>query len=438
MPDLAESIITPLVILIYLLTLKWYLALALLIPFILVLLAQTWMFKDYEKNANMYNDLKKKLHTTIIEYVHGIKIFKAFNLTAKTFKNYANVVNEYLSAWVQMCDSSIKSYTIGMCIIDSSPFLIVIPIGGFLFLQHNLTGSNFLMFLLLGSVFLTSFVKLGMLGGNLAMLLKGAENVRSILETKEQKSGEIDLSKKEAESDIQFRNVNFKYEEKYVIKDLSLSLKKGSVTALVGPSGSGKTTLGALVGRFYDVEEGGIFIGKKNINDYTIESLLMQTSFVFQDVFILHDTVLNNVNLGLGKTKEEVIEACKKSQIHPLIESLKDGYETVIGEGSGIKLSGGEMQRLSIARAFLKDAPIVVLDEITSYSDIENEKEIQKALQTLLKGKTSIIIAHRLYTIKNADNIVVLNEGKIAEEWTHEVLLAKDGMYKRMWEREVA
>ncbi len=435
-PDLAESIITPLCMLIFLITIKWYLALTLLIPFIFVLSIQSWIFNGYAEQAEEYNNLKKRLHTTIVEYVNGIKIFKAFNLTAKRFKNYADVVNEYLTAWLRMCNSGIKPYTIGICVIDSSSLIILIPLGGFLFMRGNLLGSNFVTFLLLGSIFLAGFIKLAMLGGNLSMLLMGAENVRKILESEEQKSGTLELTEEGAKKDIEFRSVNFKYKDQYVIKNLSLKLKAGSVTALVGPSGSGKTTLGTLVGRFYDVDEGGIYIGGTNVKDFTIDSLLSRTSFVFQDVFMLNDTVLNNVRLGLDKSKEDVIEACKKAQIHDFIMQMPKGYETVIGEGSPVKLSGGEMQRISIARCFLKNAPIVVLDEITSYSDIENEAEIQIALSELLKDKTALIIAHRLYTIKNADNIVVLNEGEILEAGRHDELLAKDGLYKKMWMRE--
>ena len=435
-PDLAESIITPLAMFILLLTIKWYLAIFLLVPFVLVLFFQSWIFKSYSENMEEYNDLKKRLHTTIVEYVNGIKIFKAFNLTATRFKNYSVVVNEYLSTWVRMCDTSIKPYTIGVCIIDSSSLLILIPLGGILFMKGSLQGSHFVMFLLLGSIFLNGFVKLAMLGGNLGMLLMGAENIRKILETESQKSGNIELDEKCAKKDIEFRNVSFKYKDQYVIKNLSLKLRSGTVTALVGPSGSGKTTLATLIGRFYDVEMGGVYIGDVNVKDFRVESLLEKVSFVFQDVFILNDTVLNNVNLGLSKTKDEVMEACKKAQIHDFIMTLPECYDTMIGEGSSIKLSGGEMQRICIARCFLKNAPIVVLDEITSYSDIENETEIQLALSTLLKEKTALIIAHRLYTIKNADNIVVLNEGEIVEEGSHSQLLERDGLYKKMWMRE--
>ncbi len=436
-PDLAESIITPMVLFIFLLTIKWYLALTLLVPFIFVISIQSYLFSGYSEKVAAYNELKKRLHTTIVEYVSGIKIFKAFNLTAKRFKNYSSVVNEYLSHWVKMCDSSIKPYSIGICIVDASALLILIPLGGFSFMKGSLLGSSFVMFLLLGSVFLTGFVKLAMLGESLSMLLVGAENVRKILETKPQKSGTIELDERGAKEDIEFKNVNFKYKEKYVIKNLSLSLKAGTVTALVGPSGSGKTTLGTLIGRFYDVDEGGVYIGRNNVKDFTIDSLLEHISFVFQDVFLLADTVMNNINLGMKKSKEEVIASCKKAQIHDFIMKLPDGYETVIGEGSPVKLSGGEMQRISIARCFLKNAPIVVLDEITSYSDIENEAEIQVALSALLKEKTALIIAHRLYTIKNADKIVVLDNGEIVEEGKHAQLLEKNGLYKKMWMREI-
>ena len=436
-PDLAESIITPMVLFIFLLTIKWYLALLLLVPFIFVLSIQSYLFSGYSKKVAEYNELKKRLHTTIVEYVSGIKIFKAFNLTAKRFKNYSSVVNEYLSCWVGMCDSSIKPYSIGVCIIDASALLILIPLGGFLFMKGSLLASSFVMFLLLGSVFLTGFLKLAMLGESLSMLLVGAENVRKILETKTQQSGTIELDERKAKEDIEFKNVNFKYKEKYVIKNLSLSLKAGTVTALVGPSGSGKTTLGTLIGRFYDVDEGGVYIGRNNVKDFTIDSLLEHVSFVFQDVFLLADTVMNNINLGMKKSKDEVIDACKKAQIHDFIMKLPEGYETVIGEGSPVKLSGGEMQRISIARCFLKNAPIVVLDEITSYSDIENEAEIQIALSALLKEKTALIIAHRLYTIKNADKIVVLDNGEIVEEGKHAQLLEKNGLYKKMWMREI-
>jgi len=436
-PDLAESIITPIVLFIFLLTIKWYLALTLLVPFIFVISIQSYLFSGYSEKVAAYNELKKRLHTTIVEYVSGIKIFKAFNLTAKRFKNYSSVVNEYLSHWVRMCDSSIKPYSMGICIIDASALLILIPLGGFLFMKGSLLGSSFVMFLLLGSVFLAGFLKLAMLGESLSMLLVGAENVRKILETKTQQSGTIELDERGAKEDIEFKNVNFKYKEKYVIKNLSLILKAGTVTALVGPSGSGKTTLGTLIGRFYDVDEGGVYIGRKNVKDFTIDSLLEQLSFVFQDVFLLADTVMNNINLGMQRSKDEVIDACKKAQIHDFIMKLPDGYETVIGEGSPVKLSGGEMQRISIARCFLKNAPIVVLDEITSYSDIENEAEIQIALSALLKEKTALIIAHRLYTIKNADKIVVLDNGEIVEEGKHAQLLEKNGLYKKMWMREI-
>ena len=211
-----------------------------------------------------------------------------------------------------------------------------------------------------------------------------------------------------------------------------MEIKAGTSTALVGPSGSGKTTIGLLLGRFWDINSGKITIDGTDIKDFAYTGLADNVSFVFQDTFMLHDTIFENIRMGKDYSLEEVENAAKKAQIHDFIMSLPQKYETVIGEG-GIKLSGGEKQRISIARAILKNAPIIVLDEVTSYSDIENEAKIQEALRTLLKGKTAIIIAHRLYTIKNADNIVVMNKGRITEQGTHKKLLQNKSEYWNLW-----
>lgn len=264
------------------------------------------------------------------------------------------------------------------------------------------------------------------------MLLEGAGKVRIILEEKVQSEGCKNLNK-EIKGEIEFDNISFKYDENEVIKDLSLIIESKNVVALVGPSGSGKTTLGQVVGRFWDVDKGKITIDGIDIRDIKMEELMNNVSFVFQNVFMLQDSILENIKMGSDKSMEQVIEASKKAQIHDFIVSLPKGYNTSLGE-TGIKLSGGEKQRISIARAILKDSPIIILDEVTSYSDIENESKIQEALRSLLKNKTAIIIAHRLYTIKNADKIVVLDEGKIIEQGTHDYLMNKKGLYRHLWD----
>lgn len=430
-PDLAESIAIPIIIIVYLLILNWKLALTLFIPLILSFAMQTWIYRGYDAYMDDFNRIKTNLNSVIVQYIHGINLFKAFNLTAKSFKKYRDATEDYFNIWKRITHLTVPGYARGMVVIDSG-LLFIIPIGGYMFLTNGLSLSSFVVFLLLSSVFLTSFQKLTELGANFAMLICGAENVRKIMETKPQDNfGEISMANTCGK--IQFENVNFKYEDEYVLKNFSLNVEPNSTIALVGPSGSGKTTAGMLVGRFWDVDEGKILIDGKDIKEYKQESLMENTAFVFQDVFMLNDTVYNNILMGMDRTEEEVIEAAKKAQIHDFIMSLEDGYQTVVGENTGIKLSGGEKQRISIARAILKDVKIVVLDEVTSYSDIENEKKIQDALKNLLKNKTAIIIAHRLYTIKNVDKIVVLDEGRIVEQGKHEDLINRNGLYNRLW-----
>ena len=221
-----------------------------------------------------------------------------------------------------------------------------------------------------------------------------------------------------------------------IIKNISLKIPEKSLTAFVGPSGSGKTTLTRLIARFWDVDSGEILLGDKNIKDYKVDSLMSQISIVFQDVYLFHDTIFNNIRMGReNATREEVIAAAKAARCHDFIELMPEGYDTMVGEG-GSTLSGGEKQRISIARAILKNAPIILLDEATAALDPENESHIQQAIDDLVKDKTVVIIAHRLGTVVNADNIIVIDKGEIVQQGKHSSLLQKKGLYQKMWEEQ--
>ena len=237
-----------------------------------------------------------------------------------------------------------------------------------------------------------------------------------------------------AAHDIEFQHVTFGYDKREVLHDISFKIPQNTTTAIVGPSGSGKSTLCNLIARFYDVNAGVVKIGGRNVKDFTCDSLLRNISMVFQNVYLFHDTVKNNIRFGNPHaTDEEIIEAAKKARCHDFIMSLPEGYDTMVGEG-GSSLSGGEKQRISIARAILKDAPIVILDEATASIDPENEHLIQEAISALTHGKTIITIAHRLATIQNADKILVVDGGGIAQQGTHDELMAQKGVYKRFIE----
>ena len=431
-PDLAAAITTPAVLLIFLFFLEWRIAIFLIIPIILAILTQIAMFKDYGKRLDNYNSLLQRLTSTITQYIKGMNVFKAFNLTAHSFKKYIDVNNEYTENWHSMTDDFKNPYGIFLAVVDSA-LIFVIPSGGYLYLTDKINISTLLIFLLLSYTFLTSLKTLMQFAGTFSFVLAGANNVRSMIEFPIQNDGKNlkDINFKE---DISFNDVTFSYDKNDVLKNINLILRPNTITALVGPSGSGKTTIAYLLGRFWDIQKGSIKIGDIDIKDIDVNYLLSNISYVFQDIFMLTDTIFENIKMGLDKTKEEIYQAAKDAEIHEFIMSLPNGYDTIIGDGY-IKLSGGEKQRISIARCLLKNSPIVVLDEITAYSDIENEAKIQSAIRNLLKDKTAIIIAHRLYTIKDVDNIVVLNEGEIVESGKHQDLITKEnGLYKHLWE----
>ena len=429
-PDLSSAFATPLIFLGIMFYFNWQLSLVLFIPIILGILAQSGMFKNYMGKVDHFYKLVTKLNSTIMEYINAMNVMKAFNLTAKSFKDYRNNTQEYADYWIELTELAVPYYSAFLCLVDTG-LLFIIPIGGIMLLNGKITISVYILFLLMSTIFLNSLKTLFELSESLSFLLKGMEKIIEIFNEKEQKSGDISFPEHFSES-LKYENVTFAYNKAKVINNFTLTIRAGTTTALVGPSGSGKTTIGLLAGRFWDTEEGKITIDGTDIKDISYESLMDNVSFVFQDTFMLHDTIYENIIMGKNYTREEVENAAKKAQIHDFIMSLPDRYETKIGEG-GVKLSGGEKQRISIARAILKNTPIVILDEVTSYSDIENEAKIQAALKTLLKGKTALIIAHRLYTIKNADNIVFMKKGQITEQGTHEELLRNRADYWHLW-----
>ena len=429
-PDLSSAFATPLIFLGIMFYFNWRLSLVLFIPIILGILAQSGMFKNYMGKVDHFYKLVAKLNSTIMEYINAMNVMKAFNLTAKSFKDYRDNTQEYADYWIELTELAVPYYSAFLCLLDTG-LLFIIPIGGIMLLNGKITISVYILFLLMSTIFLNSLRTLFELSESLSFLLKGMEKIIEIFNEKEQKSGNISFPEHFSES-LKYENVTFAYNKAKVINNFTLTIRAGTTTALVGPSGSGKTTIGLLAGRFWDIDEGKITIDGTDIKDISYESLMDNISFVFQDTFMLHDTIYENIIMGKNYTREEVENAAKKAQIHDFIMSLPDRYETKIGEG-GIKLSGGEKQRISIARAILKNTPIVILDEVTSYSDIENEAKIQSALKTLLKGKTALIIAHRLYTIKNADNIVFMKKGQITEQGTHEELLRNRADYWHLW-----
>ena len=429
-PDLSSAFATPLIFLGIMFYFNWQLSLVLFIPIILGILAQSGMFKNYMGKVDHFYKLVAKLNSTIMEYINAMNVMKAFNLTAKSFKDYRDNTQEYADYWIELTELAVPYYSAFLCLVDTG-LLFIIPIGGIMLLNGKITISVYILFLLMSIIFLNSLRTLFELSENLSFLLKGMEKIIEIFNEKEQKSGDISFPEHFSES-LKYENVTFAYNKAKVINNFTLTIRAGTTTALVGPSGSGKTTIGLLAGRFWDIDEGKITIDGTDIKDISYESLMDNVSFVFQDTFMLHDTIYENIIMGKNYTREEVENAAKKAQIHDFIMSLPDRYETKIGEG-GIKLSGGEKQRISIARAILKNTPIVILDEVTSYSDIENEAKIQSALKTLLRGKTALIIAHRLYTIKNADNIVFMKKGQITEQGTHEELLRNRADYWHLW-----
>ena len=373
-----------------------------------------------------------QINSATTEYVKGMPEVKIFGTGAKSFKTFSKSVGEYrdfTSSMTSMIRPGFVSFR--MFILSVATFIV--PVGILLMSRNNNLdfATVFIFYLILAPAISVPALKLRDFAEGMNLL---NEVVLRIYEIIDQKELAIENIEEEIKGhDLEFENVSFSYGDEEVLKNISFCAKQGEVTALVGYSGAGKSTIGTLIPRFYDPSEGSIKIGGVNIKNIPINALMDKIAFVFQDSDLITDTVFNNVAMAkTGSTKEDVIKACKKARCHDFIVKLPDGYDTVLGKGT--YLSGGEKQRIAVARAILKDAPILVLDEATSFADSENEYLMQEALSELVKDKTVIMIAHRLNTIEHANQILVISDGKIAERGKHEDLILADGIYKRLFD----
>ena len=373
-----------------------------------------------------------QINSATTEYVKGMPEVKIFGTGAKSFKTFSKSVREYrdfTSSMTSMIRPGFVSFR--MFILSVATFIV--PVGILLMSRNNNLdfATVFIFYLILAPAISVPALKLRDFAEGMNLL---NEVVLRIYEIIDEKELTIENSEEEIKGhDLVFENVSFSYGDEEVLKNISFCAKQGEVTALVGYSGAGKSTIGTLIPRFYDPSEGSIKIGGVNIKNIPMNDLMERIAFVFQDSDLITDTVFNNVAMAkTGSTKEDVIKACKKARCHDFIIKLPEGYDTVLGKGT--YLSGGEKQRIAVARAILKDAPILVLDEATSFADSENEYLMQEALSELVKDKTVIMIAHRLNTIEHANQILVISDGKIAERGKHEDLIVADGIYKRLFD----
>ena len=373
-----------------------------------------------------------QINSATTEYVKGMPEVKIFGTGAKSFKSFSKSVGEYrdfTSSMTSMIRPGFVSFR--MFILSVATFIV--PVGILLMSRNNNLdfATVFIFYLILAPAISVPALKLRDFAEGMNLL---NEVVLRVYEIINQKELAIENTEEEIKgNDLEFNNVSFSYGNEEVLKNISFCAKQGEVTALVGYSGAGKSTIGTLIPRFYDPSEGSIKIGGVKIKNIPINVLMDNIAFVFQDSDLITDTVFNNVAMAkTGSTKEDVIKACKKARCHDFIEKLPNGYNTVLGKGT--YLSGGEKQRIAVARAILKDAPILVLDEATSFADSENEYLMQEALSELVKDKTVIMIAHRLNTIEHANQILVISDGKIAERGKHEDLIVADGIYKRLFD----
>ena len=441
-PDLVNVMATVVVMLVIFFSLDVWLTVVCLAVVVLSLFLQfsNFMGKRAREFMGIYYDAQEKMSASAVQYVRGMPVVKIFGQSVRSFRQFNAEIQAYKTFALKCCDTY-QNGMIAFTVLLNSMVTFILPVG-ILLMQASPQSLSlavvWLFFIIMGPGMASPVYKLTFLGGNTRDIDEGVNRIDRILEKKP--VPEPEHPQVPAAYDVEFRHVSFSYENTEqgtrteALRDVSFIAPQGKITALVGPSGSGKSTVANLIPRFWDVEQGEICIGGVDIRQIATTKLMDMVSFVFQDTFLFYDTLYENIAVGSSSaTREKVIAAAKAAQCHDFIERLPQGYDTRIGD-KGVFLSGGEAQRICVARAILKNAPILVLDEATAFADPENEYKMQMALQSLIKDKTVIVIAHRLSSVVSASQIIVMKEGRMAQCGKHEVLSVTEGVYKNMWD----
>ncbi len=434
-PEGIANIFIPLIIIVLMFVFNWRLGLLSLVPLVVGMFAMGMMMKSGFEKMNAYYESAAKMNNTIIEYVNGMEVVKVFNKDGESYKRFGDMVKDYRDFtidWYKVCWPWMAVYSSVLpCLV-----LLMLPFGSMMVLGGTITLDKMVLVFCMSFAVGPSVLKALNFAGKFPALDYKIAELEKMMEHPPLKEGTSEFKGKNL--DVEFKDVHFGYEDTEVLHGVDMSLKQGSTTALVGESGSGKSTLAKLLVHYYDLDSGGISIGGQDITDMSLKALNDQVAFVSQEQFLFNTTLYENILIGKpDATKEEVLEAARRAQCNEFLERLPDGIETQAGDG-GKQLSGGERQRISLARAILKDAPIIVLDEATAFMDPENEEKMNAALDEIVKDKTVLVIAHRLSTIKNADKICVMKEGKCIAADTHDKLVDECPEYKKLWDASVS
>lgn len=445
LPEWTSNLVLPLLMFVWLFHIDWRMGLASLATLPIGIISASFMMVNMTERFQNAIEKTKILNDTAVEYINGIEVIKAFGKAKSSYERFVVAAKEGSDCFVEWMRDCIWPFTIAF-VIAPSTLLSVLPIGGFFFLRGTLSAVDFISIIILSMSVIQPLLTVYSYHDDIAKATVIFGEVGGIMDMKELERPSRD-AQKPADNSIELRDVRFSYHKDKqgqegrdgeIIHGVSLKIPQGTCAAFVGPSGSGKSTLARLIASLWDVDSGSVEIGGVNIKNLSLEEYNRRVAYVSQDNFLFDMSVRDNIRLGrLDATDKEVEAMAKKSGCHDFIMSLEKGYDTIVG-GSGAHLSGGERQRIAIARAMMKDAPIVILDEATAYTDPENEAVIQESVARLVKGKTLIVIAHRLSTIRDADMIYVIKDGAIDSCGTHEQLLKKRGLYKSMWEAHIS